>query len=181
VRGVDKSAGVIWGGAGRIIESSKVNPISGKNWMAGASLIAGLRVVIAPYRASGQAGPVESPSNIECLERLEMPDFPPVPRAAHIQSIQTVKVLLSDQATVRTVESSVQGSIGTEKYFKESAEKTLKNSRFSKTCGGKTITLVFHYEFREDSDKSLSAFAPPNHLWIRVDLEYIDHQPLRKR
>ncbi len=24
----------------------------------------------------------------------------------------------------------------------------LKNSRFSKTCGGKTITLVFHYEFR---------------------------------
>jgi hypothetical protein len=78
-----------------------------------------------------------------------MPDYPPLPRRARIQGIQTVKVLLSEQAIVQTVESSLQGrSTGTEKAFKESAEKALKNSRFSKTCGGKTITLVFHYEFR---------------------------------
>jgi hypothetical protein len=151
-----------------------MNPITGKNWRAGASLIAGLLVVIAPYRASGQAGPVESPSNIECLERLEMPDYPPLPRTARIQGIQTVKVLLSDQATAQTVESSLQGkSTGIEKDFKESAEKALKNSRFSKTCGGKTITLVFHYEIREDSNKSLFAFAPPNHFWIRFEPPYV--------
>jgi hypothetical protein len=151
-----------------------MNPISFKNWRAGASLIASLLVVIAPYRASGQAGPVESPSNIECLERLEMPDYPPLPRTARIAGIQTVKVLLSDQATVRTVESSVRAkSTAVEKGFKESAEKALRNSQFSKTCGGKTITLVFHYELCEDSNQSLFAFAPPNHFWIRFGPVYV--------
>ena len=150
-----------------------MNPISGKNWRAGASLIAGLLVVIAPYRASGQ-GPVESPSNIECLERLEMPGYPPLPRHARIQRVQTVRVLLSDEASALTVESSLQGkSTGIEKDFKESAEKALKSSRFSKTCGGKTIMLVFHYELQEDPNQSLFAFAPPNHFWIRAELVYV--------
>jgi hypothetical protein len=159
-----------------------MNPNSGKNWRAGASVIAGLLVVIAPYRAAGQAGPVENPSNIECLERLEMPDYPPLARMARITGIQTVKVLLSDQATVQTVESSAQGkTTAAEKDFKESAEKALKNSRFSKTCGGKTITLVFHYEFREDDNKSIFAFAPPNHFWIRLEPEYLDHAPYRRK
>lgn len=159
-----------------------MNPISGKNWRAGASLIAGLLVVIAPYRASGQAGSVESPSNMECLERLEMPGYPPLARMARITGIQTVKVLLSDQATVQTVESSAQGKTTTaEKDFKESAEKALKNSRFAKTCSGKTITLVFHYEFREDDNKSIFAFQPPNHFWIRLEPEYLDHAPYRRK
>jgi hypothetical protein len=104
-----------------------------------------------------------------------MPDYPPLPRTARIQGIQTVKVLLSEQATAQTVESSLQGrSTGTEKDFKASAEKALKNSRFSKTCGGKTITLVFHYEFREDENKSLFAFEPPNHFWIRAGPFYVE-------
>ncbi len=87
-----------------------MNRISGRNWRAGAPLITGLLLVIAPYRASGQAGPAESPSNIGCLERLEMPDYPPLPRQARIQGIQTVKVLLSEQAIVQTVESSSQST-----------------------------------------------------------------------
>jgi len=139
-----------------------------RNWRASALLIAGLLLVIAPYHASGQAGPAESPSNIGCLERLEMPDYPLLPRSARIQAVQTVKVLLSEQATVQTVESSVQArTTAVEKAFREHAEKAIKNSRFSKTCGGKTITLVFHYEFRDDDSKSLFAFKPPNHFWIR--------------
>ena len=138
-----------------------------------ASLIAGLLLVVAPHRASGQPGPVESPSNIECLEHLEIPDYPPLARQARIQAIQTVKVLLSDQATIQNVEQSLQGKvIKFDGLFKEGAEKAVKNSRFSKTCGGKTITLVFHYELREDDNKSLFAFGPPNHFWIRAGLFY---------
>ncbi len=150
-----------------------MNRISNRNWKAGAPLLAGVLLAIAPYRASGQPGPVESPSNIECLEYLEMPDYPPLPRVASVQGIQTVKVLLSDLAAAQTVESSLQNNNPrvvdlTKKAFAESAEKAVKNSRFSKTCGGKTITLVFHYEFREDYNKSLFAFGPPNHFWIRA-------------
>ena len=138
-------------------------------------LIAGLLLAVAPYRASGQSRPGESPSNIECLERLEIPDYPLVARTARIQVIQTVKVLLSDQATIQNVDQSLQGkAVNVEKFFQESAEKALKNSRFSKTCGGKTITLVFHYELRDDPNKSsLFAFKPPNHFWIRYGPVYV--------
>ena len=159
-----------------------MNRNSGKNSKASTVLIAGLLLVIAADRASGQAAPVEGSSNIECLERLELPDYPPLARMVRITSIQTVKILLSAQATMQSIESSAQTkTAATEKDFRDSTEKALKNSLFSKTCGGKTVTLVFQYEFRENSDKSLFAFTPPNHFWIRAELPYVDHQPLRKR
>lgn len=152
-----------------------MNPNSDRNCRAGVLLIAGLFLVIAPYRASGQPGREGSPSNIECLERLEIPDYPPLARMAQIQVIQTVKVLLSDQATVQDVDQSLQGKVvKLDGPFKEGAEKALKNSRFSKSCGGKTITLVFHYEIRDDPNRSsLFAFGPPNHFWVRAGPFYV--------
>jgi len=153
-----------------------MNPISDKNWRVGALLIAGLFLVIAPYRASGQPGPGEGSSNIECLDHLEVPNYPPLARQARVQAIQTVKVLLSDQATVQRIELSLQGkAINADRLFKADAEKALKISRFSKTCGGKTITLVFHYElYNDDSGRSIFAFEPPNHFWIRYGPVYVN-------
>jgi hypothetical protein len=139
------------------------------------SLIAGLLLVIAPYPASGQPGPVESPSNIECVEHLEMPDYPPLPRQGRFQAALIFKVLLSDQATVQSIEDGLQGIVvNVERLLKEGTEKALKISRFSKTCGGKTITLVFHYELLDDdSNRALFAFEPPNHFWIRSRPVYV--------
>jgi hypothetical protein len=152
-----------------------MNPIFSTKWIAGILLIAGLLLVIAPDRASGQPGPAESPSNIECVEHLEIPEYPPLPRTARIQTIQTVKVILSDQGTLQSIESNLQGKYPTvEKDFNEGAEKALKNSRFSKNCGGKTITLIFHCEIREDPNtSSLFAFGSPNHFWIRYGPVYV--------
>lgn len=152
-----------------------MNPISDKNWRAGALLTVGLLLVLAPYRAAAQPGSAEDTSNIGCLERLEMPEYPPLPRAARIQVIQTVEVLLSDQATIQNVEQSLHvRTAEVERSFKEGAEKALKNSRFSKACGGKTITLVFHYELRDDEKgSSLFAFGSPNHFWIRYGPVYV--------
>jgi hypothetical protein len=158
------------------IEDLKMNPISDDVWRASAVIVVGMLLVAAPYRASGQPQSVDGPSTIGCLERLEVPDYPPLPRTAQIQAVQTIKVVLSDQATVQDVESSLQGKHpNVEKDFKESAEKALKNSRFSKTCGGKTVALVFHYEFRDDPNKSsLFAFGPPNNFWIRYGPIYVN-------
>jgi hypothetical protein len=108
-----------------------------------------------------------------------MPEYPPLARIIHLQGIQTVKVLLSKQGTVQTVESNFQAratqarTADMDKAFQESAEKALRNSRFSKVCGGKAVTLVFHYEVRGDDNKSLFAFAPPNHFWIRIGPFYV--------
>jgi len=138
-------------------------------------MIASLVLVFAPYSASAQARPVETPSHIECLERMELPDYPLLPRQAHVEATQTVKVLLSEQATVQSIDHSFQGrAVDLGRLFNAGAEKALRNSRFSKSCGGKTITLVFHYEFREDESKSIFAFGPPNQFWIRAELAYVN-------
>ena len=141
-----------------------MNSILDKHWRVGGSLIAALLLVIAPYPALGQPGPGESPSNIECLERLEIPNYPPLARVARREATQTVKVHLSDQATLQSIEVSLSEP-NLEPLFRGFAEKAIKNSRFSKTCGGKTITLVFHYE--RTADDGSVAFEPPNHFWIR--------------
>jgi hypothetical protein len=157
-----------------------MNPISVKHGRAGALQIAGLLLMIAPYRASGQSGPVEVPSNIGCLEHLEIPEYPPLARVARLHAIQAVKVVLSSQATIQSIGFSLQGKAASlpEKSFKEGAEKALKNARFSKACGGKTITLVFDYEL--SNDERTFAFEPPNHFLIRSGGVYINPEVAAK-
>jgi hypothetical protein len=130
------------------------------------SAIAVLLLVVLGYRASGQSAPAETPSNIECLDHLEIPVYPPGARSFRFWTTLSVKVLLSDQSTLQTIEIvPAEKAANLNKYFKNSAEKALQNSRFSKTCGGKTITLVFHYELSNDNGSF--AFDPPNHFFIR--------------
>ena len=66
-----------------------MNPISIEKRLAGSSQITALFFAIAPHGASAQPAQQETPSNIECLERLEIPDYPPLPRTARIQAIQS--------------------------------------------------------------------------------------------
>jgi len=139
-------------------------------------LIVGLLLMIVPSSGPGQALPGESPSNIECVERLEIPDYPRLPRQARIQATQTVRVLLSEQGTAERIESSSQGNaVNVDRFFKDGTEKALRNSHYAKSCGGKTITLVFHYELRDDPNRSsLFAFEPPNQFWSRYGPVYVN-------
>jgi hypothetical protein len=150
-----------------------MNPFTNKNSTVGAAAITGLLLVVAPYRAPGQAGPVQSQSNIECLEHLEIPDYPPLARTGRIQATQTVKVLLSDQADPKIIEISLpEKSVNLERLFKEGAEKAIRNSRFLRECGGRTITIAFQYEL-SNGDRSV-AFEPPNHFLIRSGAVYLN-------
>lgn len=130
-------------------------------------LTAGLLVMIASNPASGQPNRVESPSSIECVEHLEIPDYPVLARSARTSGTLLVKVLLSDQATIQSIEIDLQEreAPGRLQFFKPSSERAIKSSRFSKTCGGKTVTLVFHYE--ASNDPVSFAFEPPNHFFMR--------------
>jgi len=120
----------------------------GFNWRA-VALAAGLLLTTAPYPASGQVGPADSQSNIACVERLEMPDYPALPLAARIQGVQTVTVSLSQEATVQIGESSFESrSTGVERYFKESAEKALRISGFSHRQGNLWVTDMVEW-YRE--------------------------------
>jgi hypothetical protein len=116
-------------------------------------------------QVSGGSGPLTY-----CIERLEIPEYPPLPRQARIQGIQTVAVHLSEQASVQDVSSNFRATNGLAyTYFSASAEKAMRNSHFSDICRGKTITLIFHYEV-DDVGGTVSSFAFgfPNHFWVRI-------------
>ena len=151
-----------------------MNSISDKKWGVCASLIAGLLPTVAPYRASGQSRPGESPSNIECVEHVEIPDYPPVARRPGSRSYRPLRCFSPIKRRAERRPKSARKAVRVDRFFREGAEKALKNSRFSETCGGKTITLVFHYELRDDPNRSsLFAFGPPNHFWIRYGPVYV--------
>src|SRR5467141_536430 len=68
-------------------------------------------------------------SNIDCVERLEVPEYPQLPVMARIQGTQTVLVVLSDRASVLRIESEFRTEAGrTNTYFKAAAENAIKHS-----------------------------------------------------
>lgn len=137
-------------------------------------LLIGLLMLTVPPRASAQPGVADSPSGIECLERLEVPNYPPLPRQARIQGTLTVRVQLSDQGTVKSVESAFKGISGrTNALFEADAEKAMRDSRFSKACTNRRVTLIFHFEFRE-TEGPLFAFGPPNEFWVRATPGFVN-------
>jgi len=112
---------------------------------------------------------VESPSNIECLEYLEMPDYPPLPRVASVQGIQTVKVLLligrphkPSKAVYKT--TTLASLTSRRRPFKESAEKALKNSDFRRPAAGRLSRWSFTTSCVRTITSPLFAFGPPNHF-----------------
>ena len=93
----------IMAGLRKFDQGSQMNRFSNKNRRVRASLITGLLLMIAPYRASGQPGPVESSSNIECLEHLEVPDYPPLTRTSRFQAVLTEISLLFGSIVTRLI------------------------------------------------------------------------------
>jgi hypothetical protein len=108
-------------------------------------------------------------SNIDCIERLEIPEYPQLPRQARIQGVQTVLIVLSDRASVLRVESEFRTEAGrTNTLFNAAAESAIKHSLFHRKCAGKRVALVFHYELSEMASSNPFAFEYPNHFWIRT-------------
>ena len=71
---------------------------------------------------------------MECLERLELPVYPPLARSGRFTGMLTVRVVLSHQLAVQNIEHDFQSKIPrAAELFTESADKAIKNSRFSGT------------------------------------------------
>jgi hypothetical protein len=140
-------------------------PRSSRIWSVTCLWFAGLLMLTTVPRASAQLRNTQS--GAECLEKLEVPNYPALPRQARIQGTLTVEVQLSDRAAVQSVRSTFKGNDGrTNELFAADAERAIRDSRFSRACVGRSVTLIFHYEFRE-TEGPLFTFAPPNEFWIR--------------
>jgi hypothetical protein len=121
-----------------------------------------------------------SAANVSCSERIIVPDYPALARQARIPADVTVSVVIgrdsaSHQITThveklptRLAGSKAGGDI--ERLFTERVEKAVRSSTFNNQCVGKTIELVFSFEFGNDmpvdGSKQTISFSYPNRFTI---------------
>ena len=113
------------------------------------------------------------PTNVDCVQRLEMPGYHRLAIAARIQGTITTSVLLSPTASPQEITTDRQGTIEAVtnglKILVPSIEQAIKKSTFRAECGGKTVRLVFQFQikgaFRDNPTESF-AFGFPNEFWI---------------
>lgn len=105
----------------------------------------------------------ESAGNISCIQRLNVPDYPALPRMARIAADVTVSVEIGrdsarhqlttqvDKLPARLAGSKAGGDIT--RLFSERVEKAVRSSTFNQQCMGKTPELVFSFELGPRPDR----------------------------
>ncbi len=75
----------------------------------------------------------ESETNMSCVERLQMPVYPPLADQARIAGSVTATVVVASDGSIQT---EVVGHA----LLSPAVEKAIRASAFRKTCGGKSVT-----------------------------------------
>ncbi len=127
----------------------------------------------------------QTETNMSCVERLEIPTYPVLAKQARIAGALTVTLSLGSDASIRTIASewtpqpaSLSKTAG---IFVPVVEKSLRASTFAKSCGGKTVTLVFNFALDESllPNEIRSSFSYPDQFWITAPSTLI--QPERSK
>jgi hypothetical protein len=113
-------------------------------------------------------------SNMSCVERLQVPVYPPLARAARIRGSVEASVLIS-------ADVSIQTTSGAHILSPSAVEKAIRASTFRKTCNGKSVTLIFNFVLGEELDRDRLpqrvSFGYPNRFWISAPPQVIETQP----
>lgn len=102
----------------------------------------------------------ENETNMSCVERLQMPVYPPLAAMARVEGRATATVVVAS-------DSSVQSEVVGHALLREAVEKAIRTSAFRKTCDGKSVKLIFNFGLDSDPAKKVS-FGYPNQFWISV-------------
>ena len=104
-----------------------------------------LAYVGGPWTASGQTD-LNTESNASCVERLRMPVYPGLANAARISGSVTAIVTLAADGSVRATRMELGAASPTaRRLFSKTVERALRASIFRKSCGGKSVRLVFNF------------------------------------
>jgi hypothetical protein len=110
-------------------------------------------------------------SNAFCIERLQMPYYPPLADHARISGIVTAIVSLAADGSVQDTTMDMGAASATAKHlFPPAVRDALRASTFHKGCDGKPVTLIFHFGPGEEADprgrSPTISFGYPNQFWI---------------
>lgn len=109
--------------------------------------------------------------NMSCIERLQMPLYPPLADQVRIAgSLRATVVLNPDGSIQRTAIEMESGLATAKRLFTPAIEQALKASAFHRGCGGRSVHLLFHFMLDEElyPQSQRVSFGYPNQFWIAV-------------
>jgi hypothetical protein len=107
----------------------------------------------------------QTETNIACAERLEIPDYPPLAKAARIAGGITASLTVGPDGSAQTITLTTDSGTRPHPILRPSVEKSLGASKFAKVCAGKQVTLVFNF-ILGDAPAPIVLFGYPNRFWI---------------
>ena len=130
-------------------------------------------LVVALSALAFPQGIAADETNASCIERLQMPVYPPLARQARLSGTYTVSVLLGPDASVQGISSEMESPISPSRksIFVPALEKSIRASSFLKGCSGKTVKLVFQFVLGEGKPSNFGqdvSFGYANYFWISV-------------
>jgi hypothetical protein len=122
------------------------------------------------YAQTGDTSRISSTSNMECVERLEIPNYDVIALAARIQGSVEASVWLSSQSSVQRIDSDVRVNFDQgKKLLLQSVEAAIRKSKFRTNCTERPILLSFHFSVAgtpSDRPRTFTSFGYPNRFWI---------------
>ena len=108
-------------------------------------------------------------ANVDCVERIEIPRYPPLATQAQIDDSITAFVDLSSDGAVHDIKVTAQSRYRQAKnLFGPPVEKVIRAAQFRSGCAEKPVKLVFHFNLKGQSEepKLSMSFGYPNVFWI---------------
>jgi len=102
----------------------------------------------------------EADSSMSCVERLEMPIYPALARAARVVGVVTATVAVSPGGPIQ-----VTTSAGGHLLLTAAVETAIRASTFQASCTGKSVRLIFNFGLDSNPAKRVS-YGYPNQFWI---------------
>jgi hypothetical protein len=118
---------------------------------------------------SGLVAVAQTETNIVCVERLEIPTYPPLAKQARIAGVLTASVRLGADGSIGEILSRFTPTSEKEGMFVSVVEESLRASAFAKSCAGKKVGLIFNFVLTEAkaSTQLKFSFSYPNQFGLK--------------
>jgi len=115
------------------------------------------------------------PAQDSCIQRLQIPSYPPAARNAGVEGTVTASLLLTLVGSVDTLATEVHSSYAdARRYFAPAVEAAVRGALFQRACGMQTVSLTFHFQLNRDrvssSPRQGLPSGTPNQFWISTTM-----------
>lgn len=152
------------------------------------AVVATVMAVLIARSAYAQADNPAQPQpdyNMACLERLEIPRYPPLATQARLEGTITASVLISPEGLAKQVDTQAESRLATAKsIFGSPVWKVISEATFRSECAGKTVVVVFHFNLAgvsQSNPKQTFSFGYPNVFWIVSETPHFQPQGTGKQ